>query len=767
MRLENGMKMYRNSFGTLFLTIISFIVFPACSQNSPHSIPKGGVEALIPMPSSISLIREGEELREFFSGEDLRVQGLENFGKSANVVESWFKGAGVDVRKDYATNANLVFEIKEHEEVGDESYDLIIKNDVIHLKANTEVGLFRGFTTLRQLMPKECEYGGCENGFFLPELIIQDSPEFEHRGLLLDCCRHFMDVEFVKKMIDNLALHKMNVLHWHLTEDQGWRIEIDAYPLLTEIGAWRTELDGSRHGGYYSKDEIREIIQYAENRHVEIIPEIELPGHSQAALAAYPWLGCTGDQLEVANKWGVFKDIYCAGNDSTIAFLETVLSEVCDLFPSDRIHIGGDEAPKVRWHSCEKCQNRIQENDLKDEYELQTWFIERIGSFLEGKGKRIIGWDEILEGGLPEGAMVQSWRGMEGAIEAVSIGTDVIVSPTSHCYLDYPLSSTNLEEVYSFQPRPESTLGGPGRILGGECNMWTERAPQDLVESKVFPRAIGLAEVLWSGTEFTGATGAYLNFIKRLEPHLSRLSILDVDYGMEAVPVSLSLAVKDEILYATLVPEGDYIKGYSHFKGDSVLLGKAISIDGPGVLSASIIYRGKRLSNNEEFNIDSHSGLYRPVELGFVPSPYYSGGGEMALVDGRIGSLGFHDGVWQAVQNEDILLTVNLEKEVDIDSLSANFYRYQDAWIFPPSSVEFSVSSDGENFEMISEVVFETSQDKNDAQDILTISTGVLRKVKAQFIRMRAINSGVCPDWHAAATEPTWLFCDELVVREK
>jgi len=753
------------SFGIFFVTICSMFVYISCSRKSPHSIPTGGIEALIPLPKSVTLMGNVEDSRMFFSGEELRIQGLENLGPTAEVVESWLMGVGVEVRKDFPTNANLVFEIKGNE--GDESYDLIIKNDVVQIIANSEVGLFRGFTTLRQMMPHSCEYGGCVSGFFLPEVLVSDSPEFEHRGLLLDCCRHFMDVDFIKKMIDNLALHKMNVLHWHLTEDQGWRIEIDAYPLLTEVGAWRTELDGTKHGGYYSKEEVRDIIQYAQKRHVEIIPEIELPGHSQAALASYPWLGCTGDQLEVANKWGVFKDIYCAGNDSTIAFLEVVLDEVCELFPSDRIHIGGDEAPKVRWHSCDKCQQRIKENDLKDEYELQTWFIERIGKFLEGKGKRIIGWDEILEGGLPEGAMVQSWRGMEGAIEAVSIGTDVIVSPTSHCYLDYPLSSTNLEEIYSFQPRPEGTLDGPGRILGGECNMWTERAPQDLVESKVFPRAIGLAEVLWSGPEFTGASDAYSNFIKRLELHLDRLSILKVDYGMESVPVTLSLAVQSEKLYAKLTPSAEYIMGYTHFNGDSVLLGKSIEVESHGTISASINYRGRKLPRREEFFVDGHAGVFHPIELGFTPSPYYTGGGDFALADGRIGSLEFHDGVWQAVQGEDVIAIVDLEKVIEIDSIFSNFYRYQDAWIFTPTYVEFSASIDGDHYEVIAQKEFKSATLKNDAQDIVTVNSGKLMGIRARYIKMRAVNSGLCPDWHAAATEPTWLFCDEIIIRAK
>jgi len=749
--------------GIFFVTICSMFVFLSCSQKSPHSIPTGGIEALIPFPKSVSLIGKVEDGKMFFSGEDIRIQGIEHLGPTSEVVEAWFMGVGVEVRKDFATNANLVFEITGDNT--DESYDLIIKNDVIQIKANSEVGLFRGFTTLRQMIPNSCEYGGCVSGFFLPEVLVSDSPEFEHRGLLLDCCRHFMEVEFIKKMIDNLALHKMNVLHWHLTEDQGWRIEIDAFPKLTEVGAWRTELDGTKHGGFYSKEEIREIITYASARHVEVIPEIELPGHSQAALAAYPYLGCTGEQLEVANRWGVFKDIYCAGNDSTILFLKQVLTEVCELFPSSRIHIGGDEAPKVRWHSCDKCQNRIAEQGLNDEHELQTWFIEEIGLFLESKGKTIIGWDEILEGGLPDGAVVQSWRGMSGASQAIELGSDVIVSPTSHCYLDYPLSSTDLKKVYSFNPRPETV--GDGRVLGGECNMWTEHTPQHLVESMVFPRAIGLSEVLWSGPEFTGASDAYSDFIKRLEPHLDRLSILKVDYGMESVPVTLSLAVQSKKLYATLTPSAEYIKGTTHFNGDSVLLGQSIEVESHGTISVSINYRGRQLPRREEFFVDGHAGVFHPIELGFTPSPYYTGGGDFALVDGRIGSLGFHDGVWQAVQEEDVLAIVDLEEIIEIDSIFSNFYRYQDAWIFPPRFVEFSASIDGDHYEVISQNDFKDATLKNDAQDIVTVNSGKLMGVHARYVKMRAVNSGLCPDWHAAATEPTWLFCDEIVVREK
>lgn len=731
------------------------VLLLSCSQPEILHPKTGSIDALIPAVREID--SDGE--LGFYSNGELRIAGLELLGVSSGVVDEWIRLSGLEMRE--GINPNLIFELSKTE--GEEAYKLEINQDVIRISAEDEEGLFRGWTTMTQIMPASAEIGGLTGGLYLPRVEIYDYAEFEHRGLLLDCCRHFMEVDFVKKMIDNLAEHKMNVLHWHLTEDQGWRVEIDAYPELTKVGAWRTELDGSRYGGYYTKDEIREVVQYAAERHVEVIPEIELPGHSQAALASYSWLGCSGEKVEVANKWGVFKDIYCAGNDSTLEFIETVMDEVCDLFPSNRIHIGGDEAPKVRWKTCDKCQKRIEEKGLKDEYELQTWMIEYVGEYLKGKGKTIIGWDEILEGGLPQGATVQSWRGMGGALEAVEHGVDAIASPTSHCYLDYPLSSTDLEEVYGFNPVPEGAENGPGRIIGGECNMWTEHAPQDLVESKVFPRAIGLSEVLWSGVEKTGVEGAYNEFLQRLDVHLKRLDFKGVDYGLEAVPVSLSLTQKETgELVATVVPEADYIKGFATFGGNEVEIGRGLVVDGPGDVVAKINYRGRELDRHEKFSVDAHAAVYKDVELSYEPSPYYTGGGDHALVDGRIGSGNFRDGVWQAKQKEDVIVEVELGEDIWIDSISVNVYLYQDAWIFEPAEVVFEV--DGVE---VGRVKNDHTFDKNDTQGIVNMSSGRLEQVQGSIVRMHVVNPGVCPDWHAAATEPTWLFLDELVVREK
>lgn len=742
--------------------LFSFLLF-SCVESEVSHPKNGSVDSIIPV---VQELYSGE--LSFYSSGDLRIEGLELLGESAEVVKAWIAKSGLEIEE--GINANLIFKkvtsIEGSE--SDEAYELDIDSDKIIIASTSEVGLFRGFYTLKQIMPASAEIGGLSGGVYLPKVRIVDYPEFEHRGLLLDCCRHFMEVDFVKKMIDNLAEHKMNVLHWHLTEDQGWRVEIDAYPMLTEVGAWRTELDGSRYGGYYTKAEIREVVKYASERHVEVIPEIELPGHSQAALASYPWLGCTGEKVEVANKWGVFKDIYCAGNDSTLEFIETVMDEVCELFPSNRIHIGGDEAPKVRWKTCDKCQKRIHNEGLRDEHELQTWMIEYVGEYLSKKGKTIIGWDEILEGGLPIGAAVQSWRGMAGALEAVEHGVDAIVSPTSHCYLDYPLSSTDLEEVYSFDPIPEGAEEGPGRIIGGECNMWTEHAPQELVESKVFPRAIGLAEVLWSGVDKTGEEGAYEEFLNRLELHLNRLDFMDVDYGLEAVPVSLSLAMKAEGgLMATIVPEASYIKGIADFRGRSVELGQDLLIDGPGDIEVSINYRGRYLERKEKFSVDGHAAVYKPIKLNYELSPYYTGGGEHALVDGKVGSNNFRDGVWQAKQARDLVVEVDLEGSVKIDSISINVYLYQDAWIFEPSKVRFEVWSEELGYVTVSEIDNAMTLDKNDFQGIVNVSSGKLENVEGAKVRLSVENPGVCPEWHAAATEPTWMFLDELVVRER
>lgn len=379
-----------------------------------------------------------------------------------------------------------------------------------------------------------------ENWERFPAITIEDAPRFSWRGGHLDVCRHFFSLETVKAYIDWLAWHKFNVFHWHLTEDQGWRLEIQKYPKLTEIGAWRDDGAGGRYGGFYTQDEAREIVAYAAERHLTVVPEIEVPGHAVAALAAYPELGCNGTALEVETRWGIFDDVYCPGNEAVFTFLEEVLDEVCAIFPGTYVHVGGDECPKTRWKSCAKCQDRMRAEGLADEEALQSYTIRRVEEMLLARGRKLVGWDEILEGGLAPQATVMSWRGEEGGITAARAGHDVIMCPNSHCYLDHkqidspdetvgrPMDVCTLEQCYSYDPMPaDLEEGRRHHVLGSQANLWSEyvRDPGEL-EYAMFPRLSALAEVFWSPAETRNPE----SFQQRLVGHLHWLGERGVSY---------------------------------------------------------------------------------------------------------------------------------------------------------------------------------------------------------------------------------------------
>lgn len=410
----------------------------------------------------------------------------------------------------------------------EESYSLSVTYNKVVISGKSAKGIFYGIQSLRQLMPHTIETNQENNtSITIPSVYIEDQPLYVYRGMHLDVGRHFFPVDFIKKYIDLIALHKMNTFHWHLTEDQGWRIEIKKYPKLTEVGSKRKETileknfnpykgDEKPYTGYYTQEEIKEVVSYASKRHVTIIPEIELPGHSLAAIASYPELGNTNEPLEVGTRWGVYDHIY-APTEETFLFLEDVLTEVISLFPSKLIHIGGDEAPKKEWKESKIAQEVIQREGLKDEHELQSYFIKRIEKFLNSKGRDIIGWDEILEGGLAPNATVMSWRGIQGGIDAARLHHNVIMTPGSHCYFDHyqvdkdlqseePLAIggyTSLEKVYSYNPTPEELAPELQKyILGAQGNVWTEyMKTTEQVEYMVLPRMSALSEVLWSSQE--------------------------------------------------------------------------------------------------------------------------------------------------------------------------------------------------------------------------------------------------------------------------
>ncbi|MDQ3394201.1 MAG: beta-N-acetylhexosaminidase [Bacteroidota bacterium] len=445
--------------------------------------------------------------------------------------------------------------------LGPEGYQLYVKDTGIEIIAVEPAGLYYGFQTLVQLLPAEIKSRSpIENIYWVvPGVEIEDYPRFKWRGLHLDVARHFMPVDFVKEYIDNMAMHKLNTFHWHLTEDQGWRIEIKKYPKLTEVGAWRKEtlighyndkphqFDGQRHGGFYTQEEIKEIVQYAKERFITVVPEIELPGHATAAIAAYPQLGVPGEQVDVVTYWGVFPDIFNV-EDATFKFLEDVFSEVIELFPGDYIHVGGDEAIKDQWEASEKIQQQIKELGLKDEHELQSYFITRIEKYLNSKGKKLIGWDEILEGGLAPNAAVMSWQGTKGGITAAKSGHYVVMSPGTHLYFDHyqtdpenePLAIggyTTLEKVYQFEPLPQELSPEEHEyVLGAQANVWTEYMPTpEHVEYMVFPRISALAEVVWSPKDDRD----WNNFKERIPKQLKRYEYRGINYAK--VPLNIPL----------------------------------------------------------------------------------------------------------------------------------------------------------------------------------------------------------------------------------
>lgn len=668
-----------------------------------------------------------------------------------------------------------------------EGYVLTTTPEGISINGQTENGVFYGIQTLRKSIPAEAKGAT----ILIPAGEIKDEPRFSYRGMHLDVGRHFFPIEFIKKYIDLLALHNMNTFHWHLTEDQGWRIEIKKYPKLTEIGSQRSrtvigrntqEYDNTPYGGFYTQEEAKEIVKYAQERYITVIPEVDLPGHMLAALAAYPEMGCTGGPYEVCPRWGVFEDVLCIGNDKTMQFLEDVMSEIIEIFPSEYVHIGGDEAPRDRWKECPKCQARIKAEGLKAdknhtaEDRLQSYCMTRIEKFLNSKGRRIIGWDEILEGDVAPNATVMSWLGASGGIKAAQMGHDVIMTPNTYCYFDYyqtadtkdePLGIGGyvpIEKVYSLDPTFDLNEEQKKHIIGAQANLWTEYiATTEHVEYMVLPRMAALAEVQWTQPEkkdfkdFTTRLASLMKFYQRdgfnYAKHVFDLKAdFTPDVAKKAVVVTLS-TIDDAPIYYTL--DGTEPTTASLKYIEPVVITETADFQ-------AVVIRPEGKSKVVNKKISFNKATYCPIELTFQPSEKYKFGGAITLVDGMKGNDSYATGAWLGFVGGDVEAIIDLGQETEIKRVATNAIVDMSAWIMGSTGLVVSISDDNKEFREVAakDIPAETNIDKKGVENYeITFDP-----VKARYVKVVIKRSPALPKGHAGEGKAAYMFIDEIEV---
>ncbi len=729
--------------------------------------------SIIPAPQSLQ-VNPGH----FTINEETTLSNNDDFTASYNFLLSFLKDAtDRDWDTKYSDNNAIILEY-DSSITSKEGYNIISTDRNITIKASTDAGAFYAVQSLIQLMPADINNA---TEIYIPAVTIKDEPRFNYRGMHLDVSRHMYDVDFIKKYIDAMAMLKMNNFHWHLTDDQGWRIEIKKYPKLQEIAAYRDstlvghyndtphQYDGKKYGGYYTQEEVREVIAFAKARHINVIPEIEMPGHTQAAIAAYPELGCTGNNIDVAMKWGVFEDIYCP-NEATFTFLENVLDEVMELFPSKYIHIGGDEAPKTQWKTSDVAQKVIKENGLKDEYELQSYFIQRMEKYINSKGRQIIGWDEILEGGLAPNATVMSWRGLEGAIEAAKAGHDVIMTPTSHCYFDYYQSENDdeplaiggflpLEKVYNFNPIPKELSDEEAiHVLGVQGNIWTEyMTTSDQVEYMAFPRMLAMSEVAWSPVENRN----YEDFINRLEYFHERMDALEINYANHLYEIEGKLNSNQayELSTKTIGKEIRFTTDGSEPDSSSTVYDSPIPFTADMTLKAAVFKDKEQLGSVFTQEFIFHKGVGATIRINKEPHKSYAGSGAAGLINGIKGSDSrYGDSEWLGFWGEDIEIEIEFEKEVEINEIELRFYNAPGQWIYAPNDVWFYPKT------TTPEIVQSLISDRHKLEAIVKLPIP-FNNTKMKAITIKVPNYGTIPDDQQGAGNTAWTFIDEIIVK--
>lgn len=756
----------------------------SCSEKQTTTADYG----VIPLPKSVE-VKSGEPFKMTSSTKIVYPQGNENLKRLAEFLSDYIQvltnqklavteGGVVDnaiILSDNFPNDNK------------EAYNLTVTDKQIVINGASSAGTFYGIQTLR----KSIDAFSDNKDVLFNQVDITDYPRFEYRGMMLDVARHFSSVEFVKKYIDLLALHNMNSFHWHLTDDQGWRIEIKKYPGLTEIGSKRKEtvigrntgeFDGIPQGGFYTQEEAKEIVAYAKDRFINVVPEIDLPGHMLGALSAYPQLGCTGGPYEVEGRWGVFDDVLCAGNDSIIVFLKDVFTEILDIFPSKNIHIGGDECPKTQWEKCPKCQAKIKSlglktdaNHTKEEY-LQSYVINEVEKFLNSKGRKIIGWDEILEGGLAPNATVMSWRGTQGGIEAAKQGNDVIMTPTSHLYFDYyqtvntkdaPLAIGGyvpLEKVYSFDPIPsELTPEQAKHILGVQANLWVEyiKTPEH-IEYMVLPRMDALSEVQWvdpSQKEFD-------SFIPRLFRMLQLYDKLGYNYATHIFDINIDAKPNvDEGTLDITIKQVDETPVYYTIDGTEPTKKSAVYTEPVKVKDSvtfkAVSYRGDK-EYRQEVKYDLSKSALKPITLNYEPKGQYAFNGKYALIDGLKGNAkNYKDGSWIGFIGGDLEALFDLQQPTEISSVTVGSYVCTGDWIFGITGLSVFTSEDGKTYNKIASAKF---PEEKEYKEYVIDRVVEFSPVKAQYVKVLIEKTNTLPKWHTGAGKPAYLFIDEIAI---
>ena len=677
--------------------------------------------------------------------------------------------------------------------IADEGYSLDIDPSKIIIKASSAAGFYYAVQSLKQMLPiavYEDKKSDSAQKWEVPCVHIDDAPRFSYRGMHLDVARHFFSVDEVKRYIDLLAMHKLNVFHWHLTDDQGWRIEIKKYPKLTEIGSIRKQTmvgknfdryDNTPYGGYYTQDQIRDIVNYAKERFITIIPEVDLPGHMVAALASYPSLGCTGGPYEVQGMWGVHPDVLCAGKEETYEFVTDVLSEVIELFPSRYIHIGGDECPKDRWEKCPLCQARIRKLGLKTDKEhtaeerLQSYFMTRVEKFLNENDRQIIGWDEILEGGAAPNATVMSWRGTDGGVQAAKLRHNVVMTPNTYLYFDYyqsedtqtePLaigSYVPLERVYDFEPVPD-TLDNDSKkyILGAQANLWTEYISDfKQVEYMLLPRLDALSEVQWTRPENKN----WVSFLDRLQHNIQVYDLKGYNYGKHIFGINPEYRIIPEkhCIEVTLRTQGD-VPVYYTLDGTvptekSTRYTQPIELTDDADLKAIVIRPGMK-TNMFEKKYVFNKATARKITLNSAPNDRYTFKGGQTLVDGMIGDMGFATGRWIGFSPGDLDAVIDLGETTFISKVELGILFDKDNWIFPSDRISVLVSQDGVKYNSVADTVLVLPDQsvKNDRM----IQGVAFDPVNTRYVKIKANSVKSLPAWHGANGKPGFLFVDEI-----